>query len=165
MLQRYFVLAIISLSFVTAELIAGGNEKYPIDAQLKVLEADVKNPVYRKLVLEKMLITDIAAEWQRVATTDNADSFLEKHGGKEKVLGDADLKKAYERRVKIRADYLELMREGYRKYKQIPPFDKGAKAEPAGTSIRESTYLPFGFFTLVCTTVRPLSLKNMPNDF
>ncbi len=138
MLPRYFVLAAISLSFVTAEMYAGSTEKYPIDAQLKVLEADVKNPVYRKLVLEKMLITDIAAEWQRVATTDNADSFLEKHGGKEKVLGDAELKKAYERRVKIRADYLELMREGYRKYKQIPPFDKGAKAEPAGTSIRKT---------------------------
>ena len=35
-----------------------------------------------------MLITDLAAEWQRVATADNADSFLEKHGGKDKVLAD-----------------------------------------------------------------------------
>lgn len=115
-----------------------GQEKYPLDAQLKVLEADVKNEKYRKLVLEKMLITDIAAEWQRVATADNADSFLEKHGGREKVLADPELNKAYERRVKIRDDYLNLMRQGYKKYKQVPPFDKGVKAEPAGTVIRKT---------------------------
>ncbi len=139
MLPRFSVALLIPLFLATMDLFAGGPEKYPLDAQLKVLEADVKNPVYRKLVLEKMLITDIAAEWQRVATADNAESFLEKHGGKEKVIGDSELKKAYERRLKIRADYLDLMREGYRKYKKAAPFDKGAKAEPAGTLIRKTT--------------------------
>ena len=116
--------------------LGGGNDKYPLDAQLKVLAADVKNEKYRKLVLESMLSTDLAAEWQRVATADNPDSFLKKHGGKEKVLADAELKAAYERRVQIQADFLELMRAGYRRYKQVPPFDKGAKAEPAGTTVR-----------------------------
>ncbi|MBI2807256.1 MAG: PQQ-binding-like beta-propeller repeat protein [Planctomycetes bacterium] len=116
-----------------------GDEKYPLDAQLKVLAADVKNKKYRELVLEKMLITDLAAEWQRVATADNAESFLAKHGGKQKVQADPALKKAYELRLKIRTDYLELMRQGYRKYKQVPPFDRGAKAEPAGTVIRKTT--------------------------
>jgi outer membrane protein assembly factor BamB len=113
------------------------DDKYPLDAQLKVLAQDVKSPRYRQLVLEKMLSTDLAAEWQRVATADNAESFLAKHGGKEKVLADPLLKQAYERRVQIRTAFLDLMRDGYRKYKQVPPFDKGAKAETAGNEVRE----------------------------
>jgi outer membrane protein assembly factor BamB len=115
-----------------------GEEKYPLDAPLKVLAADVKNPTYRKLVLEKMLTTDLAAEWQRVETDDNPDSFLKKYGGKDKVLADPDLKLAYERRVQIRNDFLDLMREGYKRYKQVPPFDKGARAETGGTTLVKS---------------------------
>src|SRR5256885_9408742 len=119
--------ALLPLIFVMLSLAGAGDEKYPLDPQLRVLAADVKNEKYRKLVLETMLITDIAAEWQRVATADNPESFLEKYGGKEKVFADPTLKAAYDRRVQVRADFLELMREGYRKYKQIPPFDKGVK--------------------------------------
>jgi outer membrane protein assembly factor BamB len=114
------------------------DDKYPLDPQLKVLARDVESPSYRKLVLEKMLITDLAAEWQRVATADNPDSFLAKHGGKEKVLADPLLRQAFERRVQIRAAFLDLMREGYRRYKQVPPFDQGAKAETAGNEVRKS---------------------------
>jgi outer membrane protein assembly factor BamB len=110
---------------------------YPLDPQLKVLADDVKNAKYRQLVLEKMLITDLAAEWQRVATADSSERFLQKHGGKDKVFADAQLKAAYERRVKIETDYLDLMRDGYKKYKQTAPFDKGAKAETAGTTVRQ----------------------------
>jgi outer membrane protein assembly factor BamB len=113
------------------------DEKYPLGPQLKVLAGDVINPGYRKLVLEKMLITDLAAEWQRVATADNAESFLKEHGGRDKVLADPGLKRAFERRLKIRDDFLDLMRQGYKRYKQAPPFDRGAKAEPAGTEIRK----------------------------
>ncbi len=113
------------------------DEKYPLDPQLKVLARDVQSPRYRQLVTEKMLITDLAAEWQRVATADNPESFLAKHGGKEKVLADPLLKKAYERRVEIRKAFLDLMREGFRRYKQVPPFDKGAQAETAGTEVRK----------------------------
>jgi outer membrane protein assembly factor BamB len=109
------------------------DRKFPLDPQLAVLARDVTNETYRKLVLEKMLITDLAAEWQRVATADNADSFLEKYGGKDKVMADADLKRAYERRVQIRSDFLDLMRQGYKRYKKSPPFDQGVKAELAGT--------------------------------
>ncbi|MSR32167.1 MAG: serine/threonine protein kinase [Gemmataceae bacterium] len=108
-------------------------DKFPLDPQLKVLAADVTSPSYRELVTKKMLVTDLAAEWQRAFTADNPDSFLEKNGGKEKVLADAGLKAAYERRVKIRADFLDLMREGYLRYKTVPPFDKGEKAEIGGT--------------------------------
>jgi outer membrane protein assembly factor BamB len=133
------MLCLCFVALTVASLQAGGtDEKYPLDAQLKVLADDVKNEKYRKLILEKMLITDLAAEWQRVATADNPDSFLQKHGGKEKVLADPELKRAYERRVQIREDYLELMRAGYRRYKQTAPFDKGAKAEPAGNVIRKT---------------------------
>jgi outer membrane protein assembly factor BamB len=118
----------------SAALRAGAaDEKYPLDPQMKVLAADVNNARYRALVLEKMLITDLAAEWQRVATADNPISFLQKHGGKDKVLSDPELKRAYERRLQIHADFLDLMRAGYKRYKQIPPFDKGAKAEADGT--------------------------------
>ncbi|HEY1376759.1 MAG TPA: hypothetical protein VGF55_08185, partial [Gemmataceae bacterium] len=108
------------------------DRKYPLDPQLAVLARDVASPDYRKLVLEKMLVTDLAAEWQRVATADNPDSFLAKHG-KDKVLADPDLKRAYERRMQIRTDFLDLMRQGYKRYKKPAPFDQGAKAELAGT--------------------------------
>lgn len=109
------------------------NEKYPLDQQMKVLVKDIASENYRKLVTEKMLQTDLAAEWQRVATPDNADVFLEKHGGETKVMADPELKAAYERRVKIRDDFLNLMRDGYKRYNIVPPFDKGAVAELAGT--------------------------------
>jgi outer membrane protein assembly factor BamB len=109
------------------------DQNYPFGPQLKVLAQDVKNAQYRKLVLEKMLSTDLDAEWQRVATEDNAGKFLQAHGGQAKVFADPRLKQAYERRVKIRDDFLELMRQGYKRYKQVPPFDRGARAEPAGT--------------------------------
>jgi outer membrane protein assembly factor BamB len=136
-LPRYA--APLAAALVLAGLAVRGDEidqKYPLDAPLKVLAEDVKDPRYRKLVLEKMLTTDLAAEWQRVETTDNPETFLEKHGGKDKVFADPALKRAYERRVQIRNDFLDLMREGYKRYKQVPPFDKGAKAEVGATTTK-----------------------------
>src|SRR6266852_1712647 len=107
--------------------------KYPLGPQLRVLVQDVASPTYRELVLKKMLITDLAAEWQREATEDNAEAFLTQHGGKEKVLADAELKPAYERRVQIRDRFRDLMRQGYKRHNAAAPFDRGQKAEPAGT--------------------------------
>jgi len=137
--RRLSALACLAVfTWCSGSLQAGDTEKkYALGPQLKVLADDVKNPGYRKLVLEKMLITDLAAEWQRVATSDNPESFLNKHGGRAKVLADPILMRAYERRVQIRDDFLELMRQGYQRYKQVPPFDRGAKAEPPGTEIRK----------------------------
>src|SRR4051812_10236637 len=117
---------------------AGEAEKYPLDPQLKVLSEDVKSEKYRKLVLERMLSTDLAAEWQRVATADNADSFMEKHGGKEKVLADPELKRAYERRLKGRDDFLALMREGVKKYKSRPRSTKASRRNWGAGSRRPS---------------------------
>ncbi len=113
------------------------DRKFPLDAPLRILSEDSTNPAYRELVLKKMLITDLAAEWQRVATADNADSFLEKHGGKDRVLADPDLKAAYQRRLKIRDDFLALMRDGYKRYNQKAPFDKGAKITPEKVTARQ----------------------------
>jgi outer membrane protein assembly factor BamB len=113
------------------------DSKYPLGPQLRVLAADVKSPSYRMLVNEKMLITDLAAEWQRVVTADNPDSFLAAHGGKDKVLADPALKRAYQRRVEVRDQFLALMRAGYQRYRQVPPFDRGATAELAGTTLRD----------------------------
>jgi outer membrane protein assembly factor BamB len=135
------------------------DQKYPLDPVLKVLADDVKNPNYRKLVLEKMIPTDLAAEWQRSRTADNPESFLEKHGGKEKVFADPDLKRAYERRMQIRDDFLNLMREGYKKYKQVPPFDKGAKAEVAGTTVKNAA-LPA--VTLSCVPASAEAVQQWP---
>jgi outer membrane protein assembly factor BamB len=129
---RLGVLVVVATSLGLA-VADDGDQKYPLDPQLAVLARDVASTDYRNLVLNRMLVTDLAAEWQRVATADNADSFVDKHGGKDKVLADPDLKRAYERRAKIRDDFLALMREGFKKYKKPAPFDQGVKAELAGT--------------------------------
>jgi hypothetical protein len=71
---RFLSVCLVGLAVVYLQ--AGeADERYPLDAQLKVLADDVKNEKYRRLVLAKMLITDLAAEWQRVATADNPDPF------------------------------------------------------------------------------------------
>jgi outer membrane protein assembly factor BamB len=105
---------------------------YRLDDALQVLADDVESPAYRQLV-DRMLVTDLEAEWQRVETADNADSFLARHGGKEKVLADPDLKRAYERRLEIRDKFLDIMRAGYARHKRVPPFDQGATALKEGT--------------------------------
>ena len=119
-------------------LCAQGDEidkKFPLGDGLRVLADDADSPEFRKLVSE-MLTTDLAAEWQRVESDDNAAGFLEAHGGLEKVQADPDLKAAYERRVAIRDKFLDVIREGYKRHKAQPPFDRGAKAEKAGTVTR-----------------------------
>src|SRR5688572_11852769 len=101
------------------------DRKYPLGDQLRVLAEDAASPVYFKLVTEEMLSTDLAAEWQRVETLDNAEGFLQKHGGRDRVMADAELKRAWQRRVDIRNQFLDVMRAGFRKYKLEPPFDRG----------------------------------------
>jgi len=154
-------------SLVTGGLLLAGlalqggdiDQKYPLGPTLKVLADDAKNPSYRKLVLEKMIPTDLAAEWQRVETADNPESFLKQHGGKEKVLADPDLKRAYERRVQIQSDFLDLMRAGFERHKQVPPFDKGAKAEAAATT-RKQPALPV--VALSCVALSSEAMRQWP---
>src|ERR1700678_1408120 len=85
------VLAMLSLAAAADP----GDAKFPLGPQLRVLADDVESPAYRRLI-DEMLLTDLNAEWARVETEDNAARFLEQHGGRDAVLADADLKRAYE---------------------------------------------------------------------
>lgn len=127
------VLALLVLGAIALEapLPARGEEPaspaataYPLGTSLQVLERDLTSPEYLE-VLETMIPTDLAAEWKRVATEDNYETFLQKHGGREKVFADPQLKQAYERRKEIADRFLDLMRKAYAKRKQKAPFDNG----------------------------------------
>lgn len=120
---------------------------------LSVLERDLTNRDYLD-VLATMIPTDLAAEWQRVATEDNYHLFAEQHGGVEKLSADPALNAAYEQRKKIATAFLDLMRATYAKKNIRPPFDdegvltkalasaskRGAKGELPAVPVR--TILP-----------------------
>lgn len=108
-------------------------DPYPLSNELRVLAEDVASPAYRQLV-DEMLITDLLAEWQRVETPDSSARFLEQHGGRDRVLADAALRSAFERRQAIEQQFLEIMRAGFARHGVRPPFDEGARAKPAGTT-------------------------------
>jgi outer membrane protein assembly factor BamB len=128
------------------------DEKYPLGDQMRVLADDVESPSYRKLI-DTMLLTDLAAEWQRVETLDNAEAFLEGHGGRERVLADPALKQAYERRVEIQDKFLDLMRIGFKRFNKPAPFDQGLAAEKAATVPGKATRQPTDAVQL--SVVRP----------
>ena len=104
------------------------SDPYPLGLSLRLLERDLTSQDYA-IVLETMIPTDLEAEWKRVATADNHEAFLARHGGKEKVVADPGLKAAWERRVKIADGFLELMRSAYKKRGIAAPFDKGEKID------------------------------------
>jgi len=58
---------------------------------LRVLAQDVVSRDYQEIV-RTMLITDLEEEWKRVATPDNYIVFMQIHGGRERVLGNSELK-------------------------------------------------------------------------
>lgn len=58
------------------------DQKYPYGDQLRVLADDVASPAYRELT-EKMLSTDLQAEWQRVETEDNGGLFCHDFEGEQ----------------------------------------------------------------------------------
>ena len=115
-----------------------GDDPYPFDLLLSVLERDLTSPEYRAVV-DTMIPTDLAAEWKRVATPDNYEAFLAKHGGPEKVQADPALKAAYARRKKVADAFLELMRKEYVKRKLKPPFDTGETIDWLNTSKTPAT--------------------------
>src|SRR5580704_10613941 len=73
---------------------------YPFSTELTLLERDLTSGDYRA-VLATMIPTDLEAEWQRIATSDNYLAFSEQHGGRDKVLADPALRAAYEKRKQI----------------------------------------------------------------
>jgi outer membrane protein assembly factor BamB len=96
-------------------------DDYPLSLQLQELERDLGSADYAA-VLKTMIHTDLAAEWQRVATPDNYLLFAREHGGVEQLEGQPDLKAAYERRKKIATDFLELIRSACELKKAKMPF-------------------------------------------
>jgi outer membrane protein assembly factor BamB len=103
---------------------------YPLSTELAVLERDLTSPDYRT-VLGTMIPTDLEAEWQRVATSDNYRVFAEQHGGAAKIAADPTLRSAYERRRHIADTFLAMIREAYAKRHRRPPFEDRAKLEAA----------------------------------
>jgi hypothetical protein len=78
-----------------------------------------------------MIPTDLEAEWQRVATSDNYFVFAEQHGGQAKIAADPALRTAYERRRHIADTFLAMIREAYAKRRRRPPFEDRTKLEGA----------------------------------
>ncbi|HEX4150109.1 MAG TPA: PQQ-binding-like beta-propeller repeat protein, partial [Pirellulales bacterium] len=130
----WVVCSLVGQAAVCAAPQAASDGQYPLDDRTRVLAEDIESPAYQKLV-DEMLLTDLAAEWQRVETADHPDHFLQQHGGREKVLADLQLKAAYERRVEIRDKFLAIMRRGFQRYKKPAPFDEGVTAELADTKV------------------------------
>ena len=95
---------------------------YPFGLELQVLARDLTSKEYHA-VLETMIPTDLAAEWLRIGTADNAQTFLAAHGGREAVLADPALKSAYDERQRIVAEFLALMTAACKKRDIKPPFD------------------------------------------
>jgi outer membrane protein assembly factor BamB len=129
-----FCLAATSVPDIDRAKAADTPEKYSLSTELKVIERDLSNPDYRT-VLATMIPTDLAAEWQRIATSDNYLAFAEQHGGREKVLADPALRVAYEKRKQIADSFLAMIREAYAKRHIKPAFDKGNQIERALRSV------------------------------
>src|SRR5688572_31758721 len=96
-------------------------EEYPLSLQLQILQRDLTSKDYLD-VLQTMISTDLAAEWQRVATPDNYHLFAKEHGGLEKVKANPALASAYQQREQIATQFLDLMRAAYDRKKVKPPF-------------------------------------------
>ncbi len=109
----------------SAEVIrwAARSPAFPFDDELRLLAADAVNPAYQQL-LEKMIRTDLDAEWQRVATVDNYQTFVAKHGGKEQVMADPALKDAYVVRHEIALQFIGRVRSAYEKHQREPSFNE-----------------------------------------
>ena len=114
-----------------------GANSYPLSTELAVLERDLTNPDYRA-VLGTMIPTDLEAEWQRVATSDNYLVFEQQHGGQAKIAADPALRAAYERRRHIADTFLAMIREAYAKRHRRPPFDDRNEAGSGGSSARRT---------------------------
>jgi outer membrane protein assembly factor BamB len=129
-------LAALVFALLTTAAIGGettkpsANDSYPLSTELTVLERDLTSGDYRA-VLATMIPTDLEAEWQRIATSDNYLAFLEQHGGRAKIAADPALRAAYDRRRHIADTFLAMIREAYAKRRRRSPFDDLAKLETA----------------------------------
>lgn len=104
--------------------------QFPLSKELAVLERDLTSGDYRA-VLATMIPTDLEAEWQRVATSDNYLVFAEQHGGAAKIASEPSLRSAHERRRRIADTFLGLIRETYAKRHRRAPFEDAKRLETA----------------------------------
>jgi len=118
---RLFLCTAIVLTWQLATSGALRAAEYPLSLPLENLEKDLSSPDYLA-VLKTMIPTDLAAEWQRVATPDNYHLFAQQHGGLERIRLDPELNAAYGRRLQISTRFLALMRSAYEQKKLKPPF-------------------------------------------
>lgn len=102
-------------------------DPYPLSPEMVLLERDAGSEEYRAIVRD-MISTELAAEWQRAINPDDAASFLSAHGGAEAVAKDPELARAHGRRQQIASQFLEVMRQEYKRREQKAPFDSGAAA-------------------------------------
>src|SRR5688572_23632497 len=115
------IVAIVFSSCAPSDYAKAAADEYPLSLQLQVLERDLTSPDYHD-VLKTMISTDLAAEWQRVATPDNFHLFAKQHGGLEKVKGEQSLHAAYTKREQIATKFLDLIRGVYEQKKVKVPF-------------------------------------------
>ncbi len=99
------------------------SSEHPFDDELRLLALDLASPDFQQ-VLDTMIPTDLEAEWQRVATADNYQTFVVRNGGTDKVTADAKLHAAYEVRREIAKRFIELVTSAYQRQNRHPPFDQ-----------------------------------------
>lgn len=97
--------------------------EYPFGDELHLLAIDAVAPEY-EVLLDKMIRTDLDAEWQRVATVDNYQTFAEQYGGIDTVRENPKLTLAYDARREIAMTFINRVRKAYEKHKREPPFNE-----------------------------------------
>src|SRR5262245_47776949 len=117
----FSIAAIVFSSCAPSDFAKAAADEYPLSLQLQVLERDLTSQDYHD-VLKTMISTDLAAEWQRVATHDNYRLFAKLHGGLERVKADQALSAAYTKREQIATKFLDLIRGVYEQKKVKVPF-------------------------------------------
>lgn len=119
-------------------LISQAEEKeYPFGVQLQVLSDDITDPKYLD-VLKTMISTDLAAEWQRVATPDNYLTFQKRHGGPKSIENNSTLKQAYNHRRLVAHHFLELMKQAYHQRDREAPFTLETVEQLCLTSVEQT---------------------------
>ena len=86
---------------------------YPLGPEMLQLEKDLASEGYRATILSWRNHNDLNGEMGRADLPDNAARFSLEHGGVEGLSGTPALREAYERRLKVRKDFLALMRQAY----------------------------------------------------
>ena len=111
-----------SIALLSADDASQENDRLQLSLRLQQLEADLTDPDYAAIV-ETMIVTDLAAEWERVATPDNYHLFAQERGGMDKINADPALKAAWDRRHRIAQEFLSMMRDAYAAMNRDAPFD------------------------------------------